>query len=103
MNLLADVVIPGHFGQATESAPGSDAFVLITLSLLAFLFGAFTVAAIVLWHRERRPAPHRQLLMEMEAQEALPEPPFDPKTQAAVGEEDIPHHPWEQKADWWKK
>ncbi|MDB6117118.1 MAG: hypothetical protein JWO08_899, partial [Verrucomicrobiaceae bacterium] len=91
MNALADVVIPGHhFGQVTESAPGSDAFVLITLSLLAFLFGAFAVAAIVLWHRERRPAPHRKLLMEIEEDEAPPD------AQAAGREEKDSRQPWEQ-------
>ncbi|MDB6137504.1 MAG: hypothetical protein JWO94_576 [Verrucomicrobiaceae bacterium] len=101
MNLLADIVIPGHhFGQVTEQAPGSEAFVLVTLVVLAFLFGSFIVAALVLWHRGRRPAPHRQLLMEMEEEEAGPPPP-KPK---AIGNEDkIRRHPWEQQADWWKE
>ena len=100
MNLLADVIIPGHyFGQVTEPAPGSDAFVLVTLGLLAFLFGAFSIAALVLWHRGQRPSPHRRLLMEME-EEQSPSPASE--TRAAGPEHEAPRQPWEQRADWWK-
>ena len=102
MNLLADVVIPGHhFGQVSDPVPGSDAFVLVTLSLLAFLFGAFTAAAVVLWRRENRPSPHRRLLMELEEQGSKLPPPPEPMTKS--GEDDASPRSWERRADWWKK
>ena len=98
MNLLADVVIPGHhFGQVSEPVPGADAFVLMTLAILAFLFGAFTAAAVVLWRRKHRPSPHRRLLMELEDEgDQLP-------STKGSSDDESPAQPWERKADWWKK
>ena len=94
---MADIVIPGHqFGQGIESAPGSEAFVLFTLGILAFLFGAFTAAGIVLWYRGKRPLPHRQLLMDIDEEETL-QPP------KSSFEEESPAEPWSRSADWWKK
>ena len=99
MRLLADVIIPDqHFGLVSEVAPGSEAFVLFTLGLLAFLFGAFTAAAYVLWRREKHPAPHRRLLMELDEDHPLP----PPKT-AGHDDESGAQQPWERKADWWKQ
>ncbi len=58
MRLLADIIIPGHhFGLKAESAPGSEAFVVMTLGFLVFLFIGFGIGAYVLWRRERHPAP----------------------------------------------
>lgn len=99
MSPLADIVIPGHhFGQVSESVPGADAFVLVTLGLLAFLFGGFTVAAFVLWRREQHPTPDKRLLMELEEEEShpvstAPEEKQEPQVQARA---------WEKPADWWK-
>lgn len=94
--LLADMVIPGkNFGITSEKNGAGDAFVLMTLGFLFFLFGAFAFAGWCLWRRKMQPDPHVRLLMEMEQVEeesALPGTEPVPETQA-----------WEQPADWWKK
>ena len=96
MGLLADIVLPDHhFGQVTELAAGSEAFVLMTLGFLGFLFGAFVAAGIVLWRRQTHPEPHRRLLMEMEQQ--------DSAQQASTAAGGDAGQPWEREADWWKK
>ncbi len=101
MNLLADIVMPGHhFGQQTEQVAGSDAFVLMTLGFLSFLFGAFVVAGYVLWRRQAHPEPHRRLLMEMEHAD---EEAAEPHAAATGPEEEPPARPWEREADWWRK
>ncbi len=100
MKLAADIVLPGHhFGQVTEPVAGSDAFVLTTLGFLGFLFGAFTVAAIVLWRRQAHPEPHRRLLMELEEEQQQ-----DPETtpQATNAPDEPQAQPWERWADWGK-
>ncbi len=103
---LADIVIPGHhFGQVTESVPGADAFVLMTLGLLAFLFGGFTVAAFILWRRERHPTPDKRLLMELEEEEEREHsrPPSQPARAGPEEEAGGTAQPWERPADWWRK
>lgn len=99
MRLLADITIPGHhFGLKAESAPGSEAFVVMTLGFLVFLFVGFGIGAYVLWRRERHPAPHRKLLMEL-AEESSEE-------RLAANEPRKPEpdaKPWERDADWWKQ
>lgn len=102
MQLLADIVLPGHhFGEVTERAAGSDAFVLMTLGFLGFLFGAFVAAAIVLWRRQSHPEPHRQLLIEMEKQTDDNKP--ETATTAGSPEDTPASKPWEREPDWWKK
>ena len=97
MRILADIVIPGHhFGITTEPAPGSDAFVLMTLGFLVFLFIAFGVGGYILWRRSQHPAPHLKLLMELE-EEATQQPLAKTELNAPDS------RPWEQDADWWKK
>ncbi len=97
MRLLADIVIPGHhFGITSEPAPGSDAFVLMTLSFLVFLFIGFALGGYILWRRSQHPAPHLKLLMELEDEEATEQLP---KTEPAEPEPKT----WEREADWWKK
>lgn len=94
--LLADMVIPGkNFGITSEKNGAGDAFVLMTLGFLFFLFGAFAFAGWCLWRRETQPEPHVQLLMEMEQADEEPLVP---------GSESVPEpKAWEQPADWWKK
>ena len=93
--LLADMFIPGkNFGITSEKTGAGDAFVLMTLGFLFFLFGAFAFAAWGFWKRETKPEPHVQLLMEMEQgdEESAapnPEPPSEEKA-------------WEKPPDWWK-
>lgn len=99
MRLLADITIPGHhFGLKAESAPGSEAFVVMTLGFLVFLFIGFGVGAYVLWRRERHPAPHRKLLMEL-ADEASQERTTSREAKAPNPDA----NPWERDADWWKQ
>jgi hypothetical protein len=98
-SLLADMSMPGHdFGIKSESAPGSEAFVIMTLGFLVFLFIGFAIGGYVLWRRERHPEPHRQLLKELEDEETA--------EQLATSEPTEPKpapKPWEREADWWKK
>ena len=104
--LLADMTIPGHqFGIRSETAPGSEAFVVLTLGFLTFLFIGFAVGGYVLWLRERHPKPHCQLLMELEAEAdedetSSPAPP-------PVSQDRKPAKPkpkaWERDGDWWKE
>ena len=99
MGLLADIVLRDHpFGQGTEPAAGSDAFVLMTLGFLGFLFGAVVAAGIVLWRRQTRPEPHRRLLMEMEQQDSAQQ-----ASATTGGDAESARQPWEREADWWKK
>ena len=98
MRLLADIVIPGHhFVIKSESAPGSDAFVLMTLGFLAFLFIGFSIAGYILWRRSHDPEPHNRLLMELEKDQAA--------EHLTTGKDEDPTlkpKPWERDADWWK-
>lgn len=93
--LLADMVIPGkNFGITSEKTGAGDAFVLMTLGFLFFLFGVFAFAAWGFWKRETKPEPHVQLLMELEQDEAEPvAPKVEPLPETKA---------WEQPADWWK-
>jgi hypothetical protein len=93
--LLADMFIPGkNFGITSEKTGAGDAFVLMTLGFLFFLFGAFAFAAWGFWKRETKPEPHVQLLMELEHAEDEPTAPqAEPLPQPKA---------WEQPADWWK-
>ena len=103
MKLAADILLPGHhFGMVTEPVAGSDAFVLTTLGFLGFLFGAFTVAAIVLWRRQAHPEPHRRLLMELEDQQQDQQTTPREATNAPGVDDEPQAQPWERKADWWK-
>ncbi len=99
MRLPASIVMHGqHFGISSEAAPGSTAFVLLTLAVLGFLFAGFACGAWVLYRREKRPTPHQQLLMELENE--------DHAGQLAAGEHGTIAQelkPWEREADWWQK
>ena len=93
--LLADMVIPGKsFGITSEKTGAGDAFVLMTLGFLFFLFGVFAFAAWRFWKRETKPEPHVQLLMELEQDEE------EPTTSKAEPQPEA--QAWEQPADWWK-
>lgn len=104
-SLLADMTIPGHeFGIRSETAAGSEAFVATTLGFLVFLFLGFALGGWVLWRRERYPAPHQKLLMELEEEE---EGPSDPGSQPTSPGKHTPAKPqpkaWEREANWWQK
>lgn len=107
--LLADMSIPGHdFGIHSDVAPGSEAFVAMTLGFLVFLFLGFAIGGWVLWRRERHPSPHRRLLMELEA-EVDDQLDLDPPEQPSTARDRPPPqpkpepNPWERDGDWWKK
>ncbi len=96
--LLAEVLpSSSSFGLKAESAPGSEAFVLLTLGILGFLFASFAFAGFVLWRRETKPAPHTQLLMELESEETTEE------LLQNAGRDEVEPKPWERDQDWWKK
>jgi hypothetical protein len=98
-SLLADMSMPGHnFAIKSESAPGSEAFVLMTIGFLAFLFVGFAISGYVLWRRESRPEPHRQLLMELED-----EANTERLAKGESKEREPDSKPWERDGDWWKK
>lgn len=93
--VLADMGIPGkNFGIRSEATGAGDAFVLMTLGFLFFLFAAFAYAAWYFWKRETCPEPHVLLLMELEGDE----PSDAPTSESPV--EGIKE--WEQSPDWWK-
>lgn len=95
--LLADVVIPGHhFGMNSDEAPGSTAFVLMTLGFLVFLFIGFAIGAWVLWRREQSPPPHVKLLQEMSDEAEV--------DRLVAGEKSEPaRDAWERDPDWWRR
>lgn len=99
MRFLADIIIPGHqFGITSERSEAAEAFVLMTVGFLVFLFIGFAIGGYVLWRRERHPSPESQLLMELEDEEDA--------ERLAAGETKDPKpdpKPWEREADWWKK
>jgi hypothetical protein len=96
--LLAEVIPSSQtFGLQAESAPGSEAFVLLTLGILGFLFASFVFAGYVLWRRETKPAPHTQLLMELESEETAE------KLLQKAGRDEAEPKPWERDSDWWKR
>lgn len=104
-SLLANVALSGQeFGIRSQAAPGSEAFVASTLGFLVFLFIGFAIGGWVLWRREQHPEPHRQLLMELEAEEddkaELPEQPSTAKDRRPSKP---PPKPWEREGDWWKR
>jgi hypothetical protein len=95
--LLADVTIPGHdFGMHTDSAPGSTAFVVMTLGFLVFLFIGFAIGGYVLWRRQHSPPPHVKLLQELQDEAEV--------DRLAAGETKEPEgQSWERDPDWWKQ
>ena len=97
---LADIIIPGqHFGISSERSAAAEAFVMMTLGILFVLLALFGLAAWVLWRRYKYPEPHRQLLIELEAESA-------PRTQPKTTPDEEPKSElksWEREADWWKQ
>jgi hypothetical protein len=72
----------------TRHVGASDAFVLLTLAFFGAMVLSVMIAAWVLYRRSTRPAPHRQLMIEM----------------AETGEfaSQETGQNWERHADWWK-
>ncbi len=79
-------------------ADASGWFVIFTLATLLFLLGCFAIWALIIWRRGTKPAPHLQLLMDLET-----EAEGEKQTAATPAEEVEPRAAWEQPADWWKK
>ncbi|MCA1964513.1 MAG: hypothetical protein LDL31_11255 [Prosthecobacter sp.] len=86
----------GQIGPAHTAA--MDWFVLINLAFLMFMLGFFACWAWLLWRRCTRPAPHLQLLMELE--EELAEEKAHPQGTDGPAE---PRAEWERAPDWWRK
>ena len=86
----------GMVGKSTEAM---DWFVLINLAFLFFMLGFFACWSWLIWRRTTKPAPHIQLIMEMEEETA--KQPEAPTEAAATGEPE--RAPWEREADWWQK
>lgn len=83
--------------MAGEHVAGMDLFVMINLAFLFFMLGFFACWAWLIWHRTTKPAPHIQLLMEMEEETSRQE------EQAAEPLTESERAPWEREQDWWKK
>ncbi len=87
-------------GMAGEHVAGMDWFVMINLAFLFFMLGFFACWAWLIWRRTTKPAPHIQLLMEMEEETSRQEAAAAESTSHA----DVPERaPWEREQDWWKK
>ena len=85
-------------GMVGKSAEAMDWFVLINLACLFFMLGFFACWSWLIWRRTTKPAPHIQLIMEME-EEAAKQPEASTEA-AATGEPE--RAPWERGADWWR-
>jgi hypothetical protein len=98
MAVTAHLSIPGKtFGLASEHTEAADVFVLITLAFLFFVLGIGAASAWILWRRAHYPKPHRKLLMELEAEQTVPQPA------AAEPPPEGDRSAWERDPDWWKK
>lgn len=87
-------------GMAGEHVAGMDWFVMINLAFLFFMLGFFACWAWLIWRRTTKPAPHIQLLMEMEEEAARQEATTAEAAKPAGEPEPAP---WEREQDWWKK
>jgi hypothetical protein len=97
---LAVVLHARTLPQSGLDGSGTDAmdfFVLCTLGCLFFMISCIAVSAWWLWRRVHHPAPHVQLLMELEEEQA------QTQLTAADADADSPPQPWEKPADWWQK
>lgn len=84
-------------GIAAEHVAGMDWFVMINLAFLLFMLGFFACWAWLIWRRTTKPAPHIQLLIEMEEETS--------RQEAATADHgnEPERAPWEREQDWWKK
>ena len=99
MRLLADIIIPGHhFGISSERSAAAEAFVMMTVGFLFVVLLFLGIAGWVLWRRYKHPEPHRQLLIELDDEEA------EKAATKSIPKKDHKPEPksWEREADWWK-
>jgi len=88
---------PSH-GNRTEDTAAGDLFVLAHLGFFFMLLGCFGWAAWSIWKRTTQPAPHIQLIMEMNDAEPAGLAPSSEGERPKQGLGDA----WEKPADWWK-
>lgn len=89
-------------GAAGEHVVAMDLFVLINLGFLLFMLGFFGCFAWIIWRRTTKPAPHIQLLMELD-EELSRESAAETEAAGSHPAQEAERAPWEREQDWWKK
>ena len=92
------VDVPEGHAQWVHSTSAGDWFVVAHLAFFFLLLACFGWATYGIWRRTMRPAPHLQLIMEINDEQTSPMASVRPE-----GGEGGDAMPWEKAGDWWKK